>query len=97
MTRSLSEPNTVDADKRAIVGTGILTIIRATRGSETQLVCQLRSNDGELKFQGFFPPAESASDHMHHQGNQCLLWDVVNSAGEQPMLRRFSIIRRRQG
>lgn len=91
MTRSLSEPNTVDADKRAIVGTGILTIIRATRGSETQLVCQLRSDDGELKFQGFFPPAESASDHMHHQGNQCLLWDVVNSAGEQPMLRRFSI------
>ena len=91
MTRSLSDPNAKDADKRAIVGTGILSIIRLTRGCESQLVCQLKSHDGALKFQGFLPPAESASDYMHHQGNQCLLWDVVNSAGEQPMLRRFSI------
>lgn len=91
MTRSLSDPNAKDADKRAIVGTGILTIIRSTRGCETQQVCQLKSNDGELVFQGFLPSAESASNYMHHQGNQCLLWDVVNSAGKQPMLRRFSI------
>jgi len=91
ITRSLSNPNTEDADERATIGTGILSILRSTRGGDSHLVCRLSNDDGEVKFQAILPQAECASDHMHHSGTNHIFLDVVNIAVEEPLLRRFSI------